>query len=198
MGNPIPGKTVFILRQVPSLPCQSIDSLPSQLGTSAQGPQPPRDLHQGKSMPSGGSISASQPVTVYCIRNSTKILAGSFNTTILTPDKCLTSYQNSLPLQIHNGQPWNHDNLRMKLLSTKNVFSLRSKYFGAGIPYVCEVCCTNDDNYDTMLTRDQWGNITNINSLWPSDIIWQYRPGSISAQVRACCWTAPSHHLNQC
>ena len=37
-----------------------------------------------------------------------------------------------------------------------------------------------------------------VNSLWPSDAIWQQRPGSTLAQVMACCLTAPSHYLNQC
>ena len=37
-----------------------------------------------------------------------------------------------------------------------------------------------------------------LNSLWPSDAIWQHRSGSTLAQVMACCLTAPSHYLNQC
>ena len=37
-----------------------------------------------------------------------------------------------------------------------------------------------------------------INSLWPSDILWQQRSGSALAQVMACCLAAPSHYLNQC
>ena len=37
-----------------------------------------------------------------------------------------------------------------------------------------------------------------VNSLWPSDAVWQQRPGSTLAQVMACCLTAPSHYLNQC
>ena len=37
-----------------------------------------------------------------------------------------------------------------------------------------------------------------LNSLWPSDTIWRQRSGSTLAQVMACCWTAPSHYLNQC
>ena len=37
-----------------------------------------------------------------------------------------------------------------------------------------------------------------INSLGPSDTIWQQRSGSTLAQVMACCLTAPSHYLNQC
>ena len=37
-----------------------------------------------------------------------------------------------------------------------------------------------------------------LNSLWPSDAIWQQRSGSTLAQVKACCLTAPSHYLNQC
>ena len=40
--------------------------------------------------------------------------------------------------------------------------------------------------------------IFHLNSLWPSDTIWQQRSGSTLAQVMACCLTAPSHYLNQC
>ena len=36
-----------------------------------------------------------------------------------------------------------------------------------------------------------------VNSLRPSDTIWQHRSGSTLAQVMACCLTAPSHYLNQ-
>ena len=39
---------------------------------------------------------------------------------------------------------------------------------------------------------------TTINSFQPSDIIPQQWFGSILAQVRACCMTAPSHYPNQC
>ena len=37
-----------------------------------------------------------------------------------------------------------------------------------------------------------------INSLWPSDVIWWQRSGSTLAQVMASCLTAPSNYLNQC
>ena len=41
--------------------------------------------------------------------------------------------------------------------------------------------------------------VTNfVNSLRPSDAIWQYRSESTLTQVMACCLTAPSHYLNQC
>ena len=41
-------------------------------------------------------------------------------------------------------------------------------------------------------------NYDHINSLWPTDTIWQHRSRSTLAQVMACCLTAPSHYLNQC
>ena len=41
--------------------------------------------------------------------------------------------------------------------------------------------------------RGQW-----VNSLWPSDAIWQQGTESPLAQVMACCLTAPSRYLNQC
>ena len=37
-----------------------------------------------------------------------------------------------------------------------------------------------------------------LNSLWPSDSIWQQRSGSTLAQVMACCLMASSHYLNKC
>ena len=40
--------------------------------------------------------------------------------------------------------------------------------------------------------------IWDINSLWPSNAIWQQRSGSTLAQVMAWCLKAPSHYLNQC
>ena len=47
-----------------------------------------------------------------------------------------------------------------------------------------------------------WGNLwmghLGINTLWPSDTIWQCRYGLKLAQVMACCLLALSHYLNQC
>ena len=43
------------------------------------------------------------------------------------------------------------------------------------------------------IARPQW-----VNSMGPSDAIWQQKSGSTLAQVMACCLTAPSHYLNQC
>ena len=37
-----------------------------------------------------------------------------------------------------------------------------------------------------------------VNSLWPSDVIWWQGSRSTLAQVMAHCLTAPSHYLNQC
>ena len=37
-----------------------------------------------------------------------------------------------------------------------------------------------------------------LNSLWPIDIIWRHRSGSVLVQVKACCLAVPSHYLNQC
>ena len=37
-----------------------------------------------------------------------------------------------------------------------------------------------------------------VNSLWPSDTIWQHEPQSTLVQVIACCLMASSHYLNQC
>ena len=42
------------------------------------------------------------------------------------------------------------------------------------------------------------GVVQHINSLWPSDAIWQQWSESTLAQVMACCLMAPSHYLNQC
>ena len=40
--------------------------------------------------------------------------------------------------------------------------------------------------------------IQTLNLLWPSDVIWWHRSRSASAQVMACCLTAPSDYQNQC
>ena len=39
---------------------------------------------------------------------------------------------------------------------------------------------------------------TSLNSLWPSDAIWQHRSGSSLAEVMACCLAASSHYQSQC
>ena len=38
----------------------------------------------------------------------------------------------------------------------------------------------------------------NIESLWPSDAIWQHWSRFTLAQVMACCLTAPSLYMHQC
>ena len=43
------------------------------------------------------------------------------------------------------------------------------------------------------ITRLHW-----VNSLRPSDAIWQHGAGSTLVHVMACYLTAPSHYLNQC
>ena len=37
-----------------------------------------------------------------------------------------------------------------------------------------------------------------VNSLWPNDVPYVLRTRQILVQVKACCQTAPSHHLNLC
>ena len=44
----------------------------------------------------------------------------------------------------------------------------------------------------------QQGIVGSVNSLWPSDAIWQHKSRSTLAQVMACCLMVPSHYLNQC
>ena len=53
-------------------------------------------------------------------------------------------------------------------------------------------------NQPCILTPLSQCQLTTLNTLWPSDVIWRYRTGSTLAQVMACCLTAPSHYLNQC
>ena len=38
--------------------------------------------------------------------------------------------------------------------------------------------------------------LIHINSLWPSEAIWQHRSGTVFAQVMACCLMSPSYILN--
>ena len=42
------------------------------------------------------------------------------------------------------------------------------------------------------------GLASEVNSLWPSDVIWRHRSRLTLVQVMACCLTAPSHYLTQC
>ena len=50
-----------------------------------------------------------------------------------------------------------------------------------------------------LTTKRNWKKMwLCINSLWPSDVIWQQGSRSTLAQVMACCLTAPSHYLKQC
>ena len=46
--------------------------------------------------------------------------------------------------------------------------------------------------------RSVQGEYIMLNTLWPSDAIWQCRSGSTLAQIMAYCFMAPSHYLNQC
>ena len=47
-----------------------------------------------------------------------------------------------------------------------------------------------------MVAIFSWGRW--VNSLWPSDAIWQKGSRSTLVQTMACCLTAPSQYLNQC
>ena len=58
-------------------------------------------------------------------------------------------------------------------------------------------------SFMTLLISNWWLNYSKIchfivNSLWPCNAIWWYRPVSTLARVMACCLAAPSHYLNQC
>ena len=55
--------------------------------------------------------------------------------------------------------------------------------------------CTNLRGVQ-LLTRALCGN--DVNSLWPSDVIWRQGSRSTLDQVMAWCLRAPSHYLNQC
>ena len=48
-----------------------------------------------------------------------------------------------------------------------------------------------------MALLQNWNKHMYLNSLWPTDAIWQYETGSELVQVIACCLTAQSHYLNQ-
>ena len=52
---------------------------------------------------------------------------------------------------------------------------------------------------DLMVYRKQQASVSSeLNSLWPSDIVWQHRSGSTLTQVMACCLMAQGHYLSQC
>ena len=64
------------------------------------------------------------------------------------------------------------------------------------------VLCLHHSIYvhdEFILGPNQWRHSSQwINSLWPSEAIWQQSSGSTLAQVMACYLTAPSHYLHQC
>ena len=54
-----------------------------------------------------------------------------------------------------------------------------------------------------LLVTYQWADtkmtyLEYVNSLWPSNAIWQHSSGSTLAQVMACCHQVTSHYLNKC
>ena len=59
------------------------------------------------------------------------------------------------------------------------------------------VYCTGAEMYPIMERNALYHVRISLNSLGPSNAIWQQRSGSTLAQVMACCLTAPSHYLNQ-
>ena len=70
------------------------------------------------------------------------------------------------------------------------------------VQYAQTVSLESHFKHHVNKVRTDWLNIficmVLLNSLWPSDAIWQHRSGSALARVMACCETAPSHYyLNQ-
>ena len=60
---------------------------------------------------------------------------------------------------------------------------------------------SEDKFYFLSVVKTTWNKVifilySTLNSLRPSDVIWQHRSGSTLAQVMTCCPTAPSHHRN--
>ena len=51
--------------------------------------------------------------------------------------------------------------------------------------------------HSTFHSSQNWPQIRQLNSLWPSDGIWQHKSGSTLVQVMAWCLLVPSHCLNQ-
>ena len=74
-------------------------------------------------------------------------------------------------------------------------------------PYILQIQKTSDllkhcsfpiSSLSPSHIPSRWNLISQLNSLWPSDAIWQQRSGSTMVQVMACYLMAPSHYLNQC
>ena len=66
---------------------------------------------------------------------------------------------------------------------------------------LCVICNMGDiiwQNTIDLVFYDGRSVISCLNSLWLGDALCWHRSGSTSAQVMACCLTAPSHYLNQC
>ena len=73
------------------------------------------------------------------------------------------------------------------------------------VPCPSEHDNTGNKNKKVSVSKFVWANITwkmlrrtGIDSLWPSDSIWQHRSGSTLAPVVACYLMVPSYDLNQC
>ena len=82
-----------------------------------------------------------------------------------------------------------HDNT----ISFLKAFEKQSPEVGAYEP-ISSVPSFSLWNYQTNLLIDfhihTWHEYLQLNSLWPSDVIWWHRSGSTSAQVMACCLMA--------
>ena len=90
------------------------------------------------------------------------------------PSHYLNQCWNIVNLNLRNTLPWNLKQ-NSKISIKKNAFE--------------KVVCK-------MAAIRYWPQC--VNSLWPSDAIWQHRTGSTLAQVMACCLIAPCHYLIQC
>ena len=99
---------------------------------------------------------------------------------------------------VRNGIVANEPDRRM-LITILTDMILDVSSFGHWLLIFCSYGRTNCSNRESYCAQPSLsGMAVSHKSLWTSDVIWRWIPGSSLAQVMACCLTAPSHYLNQC
>ena len=108
---------------------------------------------------------------------------------LLRCENCITIHITSIIPMIHMKKVWNVWRLHMLIKPFCDEARLLLGEIGHQQSYMCHhwlrwlVPCSVPSHYLT-----QWWLL--VNSLWPSDAIWQYRSGSTLLQIMACCLMA--------
>ena len=81
--------------------------------------------------------------------------------------------------------------------------SKKCTYINSTYKQIKSSMCMQRYMYHLVAARETTASLSKLaalmlNSLLPSDTLWQHKSGSTLAQVMACCLTATSHCLNRC